>query len=70
VGDEGPLSLQPRLTPFGKNLHPDMEVLREEGTKKEIVIPFEILNMDATAKENLESFENGKIFSKGKRPFL
>jgi hypothetical protein len=38
--------------------------------KEKIVIPFEILNMDAMAGKDLKSFKDGEIFGEGKRVLL
>ena len=70
MGNERSLSSQPFFTSAGMNLHFYLKLLREEGMKEKIVIPFEILNMDAIAGKDLKSFKDGEIFGEGKRVLL
>jgi hypothetical protein len=66
MGDENPLLLQLPLPSLRVNFDIHSELLRKEGAKEEIVVPFKIFDLDALKVEPLQPFQNRKIFGERK----
>ena len=67
MSDESSPSFQPLIAPIGIDLDLHPELLEKKGVEKEIMIPFEILNLNSPIGEPLESSEHGKIIRKRER---
>jgi hypothetical protein len=67
MGEERPPASQSLFTAVWINLHLHFKPFLKEGGEKEIVIPFEIFDMDALPGQPLETPKDGKVVGKGER---
>lgn len=65
MGDENPPPRQPLFVSTGMDLDLHPQLIREERTKKEIMIPFEVLNPNTPPIQRLKLGDHRQIFPKG-----
>jgi hypothetical protein len=66
MSDENPLLFQLPFPTLRVNFDIHPKLLRKEGIKEEIVVPFKIFDLDALKVELLEPFQNRKILGERK----
>jgi len=66
MGDENPLLFQPAFPTLRVDFDIHPELLRKEGTKEEIMVPFKIFDSNALKVEPLQLFQDRKIFGERK----